>query len=69
MKRTRYPKGWDEKRVRRVIEHYENQSEHEAVAEDEAAFATSPETVMRVPRDLVPTVRQLIAKRNRPRAA
>jgi hypothetical protein len=31
------------------------------VAEDEAAFETS-ETVMNVPRDLVPKVRELIAK-------
>ncbi|NJK77019.1 MAG: hypothetical protein HC942_27485 [Microcoleus sp. SU_5_6] len=30
--------GWDEKRVRQTIEHYDRQSEDEAVAEDEAAF-------------------------------
>jgi hypothetical protein len=32
-----YPKGWDEARVKRVLDHYEAQSEDEAVAEDEAA--------------------------------
>lgn len=31
-----FPAGWDEARVRDVIEHYENQTEDEAVAEDEA---------------------------------
>lgn len=33
-----FPPGWDEERVRRVLAHYEEQTEAEAVAEDEAAF-------------------------------
>ena len=33
-----FPAGWDEERVRRVLAHYENQTEEEAVAEDEAAY-------------------------------
>jgi hypothetical protein len=33
-----FPQGWDEERVRKVLAHYENQSEDEAVAEDEAAY-------------------------------
>jgi hypothetical protein len=37
MTRTAFPAGWDEARVRRVLEHYESQSDEEAVAEDEAA--------------------------------
>lgn len=61
-KRNRFPKGWDESRVRDVIEHYESQSEEEAVAEDEAAFEDPEQTVMEVPRDLVPAIRELIAK-------
>ena len=36
MKQSRFPPGWDEERVRRVLAHYENQTEEEAVAEDEA---------------------------------
>jgi hypothetical protein len=36
-------------RVRRVLEHYERQTEEEAVAEDEAAFEESSQTVMEVP--------------------
>jgi hypothetical protein len=30
--------GWDEERVKKVLAHYENQTEEEAVAEDEAAY-------------------------------
>jgi hypothetical protein len=35
-KRTKLPDGWDESRVKRVLEHYEGQSEEQAVAEGEA---------------------------------
>jgi len=38
MKKNRFPPGWDENRVRLVLSHYEEQTEDEAVAEDEAAF-------------------------------
>jgi hypothetical protein len=44
-----------------LLTHYEEQSQDEAVAEDEAGFASS-ETVMNVPHDLVSQVRELIAK-------
>ena len=37
MKQSRFPKGWDEERVKRVLDHYENQTEDEAIADDEAA--------------------------------
>ena len=36
-----FPPGWDEERVRRLVHHYESQTEAEAIAEDEAAFAIS----------------------------
>lgn len=62
-KQSKYPKGWDEARVRRVLEHYEMQSEDEAVAEDEAAYEDKNQTFMEVPNELVPTVRELIAKK------
>jgi len=62
MSQTRFPPGWDEERVRRVLAHYEQQSPEEAVAEDEASFTEQDDTVMKVPHDLVPAVRQLIAK-------
>ena len=62
MRQTKFPPGWDEERVRRVLAHYEEQTEEEAVAEDEAAFAESTQTVMEVPHELVPAIRELIAK-------
>ena len=61
-KRSKFPKGWDECRVRDVLKHYDSQSEEEAVAEDEAAFEDPTQTVMEVPRELVPAIRELIAK-------
>ena len=64
-KRTKFPEGWDESRVKRVLEHYESQSEEQAVAEDEAAFEQRDQTLMEVPNELVPTVRELIAKRRK----
>jgi hypothetical protein len=63
MSERNFPPGWDESRVRRVLEHYERQSDEEAVAEDEAAYESTTHTSMEVPVDLVPVVRELIAKR------
>jgi hypothetical protein len=63
MKRAKYPAGWDEARVKRVLAHYEQQSDEEAVAEDEAAYESTTHTAMEVPVDLVPAVRELLAKR------
>ena len=65
MKQTKFPTGWDEARVQRVLAHYEQQSEAQAVAEDEAAAEDATQTLMEVPRELVPAIRELIAKRGR----
>jgi len=62
MRKKKFPPGWNEARVRKVLAHYEEQSEVEAVAEDEAAFEHPGQTVMKIPTDLVPLVRELIAK-------
>ena len=62
MKKSKFPKGWDEKKVKRVLAHYEKQTEEEAVAEDEAAYETRTQTAMDIPVQLVPKVRELIAK-------
>ena len=51
--------------MKRVLEHYEGQSEEQAVAEDEAASEQRDQTLMEVPNELVPTVRELIAKRRK----
>lgn len=63
MKKSKFPPGWDAKRVSAVLGHYEKQTEDEAIAEDEAAYEDAAYTVMEVPKELVPKVRELIAKR------
>jgi hypothetical protein len=65
MAQNRFPPGWDEERVQKVLARYETQSEEEAVAEDEAPFERSGKTVMEVPSELVPAVRELIAKHSK----
>jgi hypothetical protein len=62
MREHRFPQGWDEERVQKVLAHYEEQTEAEAVAEDEATFEEPTQTVMEVPTALVPVIRELIAK-------
>ena len=62
VKQNKFPPGWDEERVRKVLEYYERQTEEEEVAEDEAAFATEGETIMEVPYELVPLIREMIAR-------
>lgn len=51
-KQNQFPTGWDADRVQAVLEHYESQSEKEAVAEDEAAFRRldQPVTVVSIQR-------------------
>ena len=61
-KRNRFPKGWDEARVREVLEHYESQTEEEALAEDEAVFRKRNYTVMVVPKGLVPAITKLVER-------
>ena len=62
MKQSTFPPGWDEDRVKRVLAHYASQSEEKAVAEDEAAFETQRQTLMEVPTEWVPAIRELLAK-------
>jgi hypothetical protein len=61
MTRNKFPTGWDQRKIKKVLAHYEEQTEEEAVAEDEAGIESS-ETVMKIPHELVPMVRELIAK-------
>ena len=60
--KNKYPPGWDEKRVKRVLAYYESQTEGEAVAEDEAAYEHEGQAIMEIPHELVPKVRDLIAQ-------
>ncbi len=58
-----FPEGWDEHRIRQVVEHYESQTEDEALAEDEEAWKDITTTFIEVPNNLLPAVRQLLATR------
>ena len=50
-KQRKFPLGWNEARVRRVLKHYETQTDEEAAAEDEASFRTPTHTAMKTPVD------------------
>ena len=63
MSTKHFPVDWDERRVQRVLDHYKAQSDEEAVAEDEAACESTTHTAITVPVDLVPEIRELMAKR------
>ena len=57
----KFPADWDEDKVKRVVAHYETQTEDEEIAEAEAALSDD-EALMQVPRELVADVRALIAR-------
>ena len=60
-RRNVFPNGWNERRVRQVLDFYERQTESEAVAEYEAAQKDRSMTVMLIPSSMVPLIRQLLA--------
>lgn len=60
MIKNQFPKGWDEDKVRKVINYYENQTQDEAIEEDETILVN--QTLMQVPTELVPNILELISK-------
>jgi len=62
MKENKFPPGWDEERIKRVLAHYEEQTEEEAVIEDELVLEDQNQAVMEIPLALVPVVRELLAQ-------
>jgi hypothetical protein len=62
-KKQKYPPGWDEARVRKLAEYYDNQTDEDAVAEIEAALHDENQTMMMVPTELVPEIVKLINKK------
>jgi hypothetical protein len=44
VKKQAFPKGWNEKRVRKVIAHYDKLSDEELAAEDEVAIQAQGRT-------------------------
>jgi hypothetical protein len=61
MSQPRFPPGWDEARVERLIARYDAMGDDATVAADEAAAQAAGQTLMVVPTELVPAVRELIA--------
>ena len=41
MQQDKFPPGWDEEGVRRVLDHYDRQTEQQALREDEAGIESS----------------------------
>lgn len=64
MSNQKFPPGWDEARVKNLIAHYEQMDDEVMVAEDEAAYELVGQTLMLIPTELVPVVRELIARKN-----
>ena len=62
-KKSQFPRGWDQKRVQDVINHYDRQTEDEELAEYVAGIALNGQTMMLVPTALVPEIEELIASR------
>jgi hypothetical protein len=62
-KKQIFPRGWNEKRVQDVIAYYDRQTEEEELAEYEAAMELEGVTMILVPNQFVPAVRQLIGRR------
>jgi hypothetical protein len=62
---NRFPSGWDDKRVRKVIAHYDSLTDDELAAEIEAAAAAAGQTLVSVPTELVPEVVKLIKRHQR----
>lgn len=62
MKEQRFPPGWDEQRVQRLLAEFDDRTEEEWVAADEAAAAEGDDqAVVTVPTALLPEVRRLLA--------
>jgi len=58
----RFPRGWDEQRVQRLLAELDNRTEEEWVAADEAAAVDQDDqAVVTVPVGLLPEIRRLLA--------
>ena len=60
----KFPSGWSDKRVRALIDYYDNQTDDEGAAEIETAPEASRLTWMSVPTKLVPAIARLIEEKD-----
>ena len=62
MKSKRFPKGWNEKRVKQLIAELDRRTDEEWIAADEKAAANGgDQAVITVPVSLLPESRRLLA--------
>jgi hypothetical protein len=62
MNEQRFPAGWDEQRVKRLLDEMDARTDEEWVAADEAAATDKDDqTVITVPAALLPEIRRLLA--------
>ncbi len=62
MKEQRFPAGWDEQRVKRLLGELDARTDEEWIAADEAATSEgADQTVITVPAALLPAIRRLLA--------
>lgn len=62
MTEQRFPKGWDEQRVKQLIAELDARTDEEWIAADEAATTEGgDQTVITVPAALLPEIRRLLA--------
>ncbi len=62
MKKQKFPKGWNEKRVKQLIAELDARTDEEWIAADEAAATdANDQTVITVPSKLLPEIRRLLA--------
>jgi hypothetical protein len=62
-KKSKFPRGWNQKRVQAVIDYYGRQTEDEELAEYEAGMAINSQSMMLVPTELIPEIEKFIADR------
>lgn len=62
MNEQRFPAGWDEQRVKRLLAELDARTDEEWIAADEAAAADGgDQAVITVPSSLLPEIRRLLA--------
>lgn len=61
MTEQRFPAGWDEQRVKRLIAELDARTDEEWIAADEAAAEGAEQAIISVPVALLPEIRRLIA--------
>jgi predicted NAD/FAD-dependent oxidoreductase len=61
MNQQRFPKGWDEQRVQRLIAELDARTDEEWTAADESGIEGGDQVVITVPVTLLPEIRRLLA--------